>query len=290
MELTSAPARRQVVTMRRGLMLVFMVSALAAPAAAQQDADGSKDHPMFSRMPGYYIEVYDAQDFSSVDLELDPPKKVEGRYWKITYWLKEGSRKSGPVQIARNYVNLMLQRGGKKLEDNVDAGGGTAVAQMPIGGKNIYLQLDISNSGEVYDLTVVEEAGMEQKVEFTAMELAKALNESGSVALHNILFDTGKATLKPESAAALAPIGELMKTDTALKLEIQGHTDNVGQAAANLKLSQDRAAAVKTYLVQQLRVPAARLTTSGFGDTKPIADNASENGRAQNRRVELVKK
>src|SRR6185436_440444 len=128
----------------------------------------------------------------------------------------------------------------------------TAVAQMPVSGKNIYLEISVSDGGEVYDLTIVEEAGMEQKVEFTAMELAKALNEKGSVALHNILFDTGKATLKPESASALAPIGELMKSDTVLKLEIQGHTDNVGQAAANLKLSQDRAAAVKTYLVTQL--------------------------------------
>src|SRR6266540_381103 len=235
-----------------------------------------KDHPMFSRMPGYYIEEYDAQDFSSFELDTEPPRKVEGRFWRISYWLKDGARKVGPVQIARNYINLMLQRGGKKLADDVDAGGGTAIAQMPINGKNIYVQIGISNSGEVYDLTIVEEAGMEQKVEFTAMELAKALNEKGSVALHNILFDTGKATLKSESAAALAPIGELMKSDATLKLEIQGHTDNVGQAAANLKLSQDRAAAVKTYLVQQLQVPAARLTTAGFGDTKPVADNTSE--------------
>ena len=130
---------------------------------------------------------------------------------------------------------------------------------------------------------------MEQKVEFTAMELAKALNDTGSVALHNILFDTGKATLKAESAAALAPVGELLKSDPALKVEIQGHTDNVGQAAANLRLSQDRATAVKAYLVQTFSIPAARLTTAGFGDTKPVAPN-TEAGRAQNRRVELVKK
>ena len=245
---------------------------------------------MFSRMPGYYIEDYDAQDFSSFELDTDPPRKVEGRYWKISYWLKEGAKKAGPVQIARNYTDLMIRRGGKKLFDDVDASGGQAIAQMPISGKNIYLQVDISNSGEVYELVVVEEAAMEQKVEFTAMELAKALEDKGSVSLHNILFDTGKATLKPESAEALAPLGELLKSDAALKLEIQGHTDNVGQPAANLKLSQDRAAAVKAYLVQTFGVAPARLTTSGFGDTKPIAANTAEAGRAQNRRVELVKK
>jgi OOP family OmpA-OmpF porin len=275
----------------RTWLMAACVCLCAAPGLAQdKDADGSKDHPMFSRMPGYYIEEYDAQDFSSFELDTDPPRKVEGRYWKISYWLKEGARKVGPVQLARNYVDLMTKRGGRKLLDDVDAGGGKAIAQMPAEGKNIYLQIDVSNSGEVYDLYVVEEAAMEQKVEFTAMELAKALNDNGSVALHNILFDTGKATLKAESAAALAPVGELLKNDSGLKLEIQGHTDNVGQAAANLKLSQDRAAAVKTYLVQTFAIPAARLTTSGFGDTKPVAPNTAEAGRAQNRRVELVKK
>ena len=184
----------------------------------------------------------------------------------------------------------MVKRGGRKLLDDVDASGGTTVASMPIEGTNIFVQIWVSSAGDSYDLTVVEEAGMEQKVEFTAMELAKALNDTGSVALHNVLFDTGKATLKPESAAALAPVGELLKNDVALKLEIQGHTDNVGQTAANLKLSQDRAAAVKTYLTQTFGIAAARLTTAGFGDTKPVAPNTAEAGRAQNRRVELVKK
>ena len=271
-------------------LMIAAVCLCAAPARAQQDADGSKDHPMFSRMPGYYIESYDAQNFSSVELDTEPPKKVEGRYWKISYVLKEGARKSGPVQIARNYTDLMVKRGGRKLLDDVDASGGTTVASMPIEGKNIFVRIWVSSAGDSYDLTVVEEAGMEQKVEFTAMELAKALNDTGSVALHNVLFDTGKATLKPESAAALAPVGELLKNDAALKLEIQGHTDNVGQTAANLKLSQDRAAAVKTYLTQTFGIAAARLTTAGFGDTKPVSPNTAEAGRAQNRRVELVKK
>jgi OOP family OmpA-OmpF porin len=276
--------------MRRWLMAAA-VCLWAVPGLAQdKDADGSKDHPMFSRMPGYYIEEYDAQDFTSFELDTEPSRKVDGRFWKISYWLKENARKAGPVQISRNYTDLMIKRGGRKLFDDVDQSGGTTVAQMPIQGKNIYLQLNISNSGEVYDLIVVEEAAMEQKVEFSAMELATTLNEKGSVALHNILFDTGRATLQPGSAAALAPVGELLKSDTALKLEIQGHTDNVGQAPANLKLSQDRAAAVKAYLVQTFAIPADRLTTAGFGDTRPVADNAAESGRAQNRRVELVKK
>jgi outer membrane protein OmpA-like peptidoglycan-associated protein len=215
---------------------------------------------------------------------------VEGRYWQIEYWVKEGSRHFGPVQIARNHTGPILKRGGRTLIDDVDTSGGTTVAQLPVAGKNIWVQLQIANSGDTYMLTVVEEAAMEQKLEFTAMDLAAALDKTGSVALHNILFDTGKATLKPESESALAVVRELLKNDPALKLEIQGHTDNVGQPAANLKLSQDRAAAVKAYLVQNGGVAPGRLTTAGLGDTKPIATNQTDDGRAQNRRVELVKK
>ena len=85
-------------------------------------------------------------------------------------------------------------------------------------------------------------------------------------------------------------MGELLKSEAGLKLEIQGHTDNVGAPATNLKLSQDRAAAVKAYLVQTFGIAADRLTTSGFGDTKPVGSNTTDDGRAKNRRVELVKK
>jgi len=267
---------------------LLLVLAVAIPARAQ-DAEGSKDHPMLSRMPGYVIGNYDAQDFSVFDFATDPNTHVEGRFWRIEYVLPEGGKKSGPVQISRNYTDLFVKRGGKKLADSVDSGGGTAVAWMPAANKKIWVQIDVSNSGEQYTLTVVEEAAMEQKVEFTAMELAKAL-DSGSVALYGILFDTGKATIKPESAKALAPVGELLKSQAALKLEIQGHTDNVGAAAANLKLSQDRAAAVKAYIVQTFGIAADRLSAVGLGDTKPAADNSTDDGRAKNRRVELVKK
>jgi len=276
-------------------IFAFAALALALPARAQQDTEGSKDHPMFSRMPGYYIADYDATDFGSHDFEIkgqDEPKKVEGKYWHIAYRLKENAKKAGPLAIGRNYTDLMVRRGGKKLMEDLDAGGGNTTVTLPgAGGKGaLWLHVDVSNEGEDYELYVVEEAAMKQDVEFTASELADALKTKGSIALHNILFDTGKATIKPESASALKVIGDVLKSDAALKLEIQGHTDNVGTAAANLRLSQDRAASVKAYLVQTLGVGADRLTTAGFGDTKPIADNKTDDGRAQNRRVELVKR
>ncbi len=273
------------------LTFLALLFGLAASTARAQDVEGSKDHPMFSRMPGYEINEYDEQEFGAHEFQLEPGKKVEGRYWRISYSVKEGAKKSGPLQIARNYTNLLVARSGKKLVEEVDSGGGTTIATMPVaGGRTLWLEVSISNGGDFYSLTVVEEAGMAQKVEFTASDLADALKATGRVAVRSILFDTGKATLKPESAAILAAIAEVLTADRALKLEIQGHTDNVGGAAANLKLSQDRAAAVKAHLVETGGIDAARLTTAGFGDTKPVANNATDEGKAQNRRVELVRK
>jgi OOP family OmpA-OmpF porin len=212
---------------------LVMLAAVVGLRAQDQDVDGSKDHPMLSRFPGYYIEDYDAQDFGSYEFDLGgTQQKVEGRYWKISYWLKEGAKKGGPVEIARNYENLLTQRGGKKLFDDIDAGGGHEVARMPAVGKNIWVEISVSNNGEVYDLTVVEEAGMAQQVEFTSMELARILNEKGSVALHGILFDTGKATITDASKGDLQSVGDLLKQQPTLRLEIQGHTDNVGAPGA----------------------------------------------------------
>src|SRR5476651_1360669 len=85
--------RKESRTMRLWLIAAALCLCAVAAAAQDVDADGSKDHPMFSRMPGYYIEEYDAQDFSSFELDTEPPKKVEGRYWKISYWVKEGGRR-----------------------------------------------------------------------------------------------------------------------------------------------------------------------------------------------------
>ena len=106
--------------------------------------------------------------------------------------------------------------------------------------------------------------------------------------MHGILFDVDKATLKPESMGSINQIFSLLKKDPSLKFEIDGHTDNTGEAAHNLTLSQQRGDAVKTQLVK-MGIDASRLTTKGFGDTKPIADNSTPEGRANNRRVEFVR-
>lgn len=107
------------------------------------------------------------------------------------------------------------------------------------------------------------------------------------IVTHGINFDNDRATLKPESMGTLNMVADVLKNNPEIRFDIQGHTDNSGNAAHNLALSQQRAEAVKQQLVA-MGVDGARLSTKGLGDTKPMADNASPEGRANNRRVEFV--
>jgi outer membrane protein OmpA-like peptidoglycan-associated protein len=104
--------------------------------------------------------------------------------------------------------------------------------------------------------------------------------------LENVYFDTGKSTLKPSSNKALNDLAEVLKLKSTMEVQIEGHTDDVGNEADNLKLSQERADAVKKYLSSK-GIAAARVTAKGFGQTMPVADNATEEGRSKNRRTSL---
>ncbi len=108
------------------------------------------------------------------------------------------------------------------------------------------------------------------------------------IVTHGINFDVDKTTIKPESMGTLNMIVNVMKSNPGLKFEVDGHTDNTGTDAHNMTLSQQRADAVKAQLIT-MGIDASRLTSKGFGDTKPIADNSTFDGKANNRRVEFVK-
>ena len=119
--------------------------------------------------------------------------------------------------------------------------------------------------------------------------LYDALAENGRVATQGIYFDTGSDRIRPESTPTLKEIGEMLKEHADLKLVIEGHTDNVGDASANMSLSKRRAEAVRAHLVSSFGIDASRLSATGLGQTKTVAPNTSAEGRQQNRRVELVK-
>lgn len=119
--------------------------------------------------------------------------------------------------------------------------------------------------------------------------LYDALATDGRVAMQGIYFDTGRDALRPESKPTLGEIAAMLEEHPDLRLRIEGHTDDVGNAAANQTLSEKRAAAVRQALVQRYGISASRLESQGFGSAKPATSNATGEGRQQNRRVELVK-
>ena len=126
-----------------------------------------------------------------------------------------------------------------------------------------------------------------QMVVVKAADMADQLASKGVVDLYGIYFDTDKTDLKPDSTPTLDEVANLLKIDRSLKLEISGHTDNTGDKAHNQKLSEGRASAVVKLLVTKYGIAASRLVAKGYGDTKPVAPNTTDDGRAKNRRVEL---
>jgi OmpA-OmpF porin, OOP family len=162
---------------------------------------------------------------------------------------------------------------------------GTRVGNMPnasLGRENrIRIELSGSDDAPGYVRNVRVAAGGKQ--------LYDALSETGRVATQGIYFDTGSDRIRPESAPTLREIATMLGEHADLRLAIEGHTDNVGDAAANQQLSERRAAAVKAYLEKEHQVAASRLEANGLGASKPTAPNDSPEGRQQNRRVELVR-
>lgn len=271
--------------------LLFAWILITASAVFAQDDSSVKDHPSIPRFPNTVIAGGQSSDFGAHEFDLGEGKsrRIEGRYWRIEYSPKEGAKTPGPLQVARNYGNEFKRRGGSVILEQVDMNGGTATMKMPTKGGDTWMEIAINNAGEIIVFTIIEEAALQQEVEFSADQMGKALAVSGRVAVYGINFDTGKDAIKPESEKVLTEIATLLKSDAALKLRIEGHTDNVGKPADNLALSARRAESVRRWLVAK-GVNATRLESAGLGDTKPVAANANEEGRAKNRRVELVKK
>ncbi|AFK02802.1 OmpA/MotB domain protein [Emticicia oligotrophica DSM 17448] len=160
---------------------------------------------------------------------------------------------------------------------------------LPYGAKYSYRAeaKDFIAIGKNIDLTEIKEF---KEIDGDDLKLVP-IKEGEKVPLNNIFFEYAKATLRSESFPELDRIAETLKENGNLTIEIQGHTDNVGSNESNLKLSQDRAEAVRSYLLSK-KLPANRVTSVGFGETRPVASNDTEEGRAQNRRVEftIVKK
>ncbi len=252
--------------------------------AQEQDAEGCKDSPLIQRMPGSAIHSCEHKEFDSVEMPVgrnadgDPvTKNIEGEKW---YWDMGNREGLSDVQVYRNFLNA-LQKANWTIDFQNPNGQITAHKGAD------YIFMDNMNGGFYYQ-TIVHLKEMQQEVVADAASMDNAIKQEGHVAVYGIHFNTGKADILPDSESTLNEIVKLMQQEGSLRLRIEGHTDNQGNATANQALSEKRAQAVVAWLTGH-GVSAARLTAKGFGQTKPVADNSTEDGRAKNRRVELAK-
>jgi len=279
---------------RMFVAVLILVSPLLQVQVRAQDSE-FKDTPWFSGMPNFMI--YDAEDVEFDSYNFFNGKScttVEGKKFKRTYSLKEDAQKSSIIQISRNYANAVRSMGGTVIFEgapqNAECADNNGL-QMIIGkvvkdGNEMWVEVSPSVDGNDYYLTIVLKELMKQDV--TANDMFDALNRDGHIALY-INFDTGKSILKTESNAIIEQIVQMLKANPDLKISVEGHTDNVGNATSNKTLSEERAKSVVSAIVSQ-GIVIERLSSSGYGQDKPIGDNNTEEGRTKNRRVELVRK
>ena len=266
-------------------ILGLVILMLASISFAQEtDIEGSKDHPLLSRIPNYYISSQANKDFDSYTTPyLDKDNVWEGKLTLTGYTVKEGTKELSFIQIVRNYENAIKKLGGKILYSD------TRILNAKIE-KNkgvTYISVEVFNDGRDYTLLIVENKPMEDEVTIDAAALNKGISETGKIAVYGIYFDSGKSIIKPESKPTIDEIVKMLQQNPKLKIFVVGHTDSDGSVESNMKLSSDRAAAVVKALTEN-GISASRLKSSGVGPYCPVESNHTEDGKAKNRRVELV--
>jgi outer membrane protein OmpA-like peptidoglycan-associated protein len=271
------------------LVLVSAVVLTASPAVAQTDRAGCTDHPLFpTRMPSYHIETCKVEEFGFYEFFTPKPPKnrVEGKHTFITYAVPDRKSEAAALAVVRNYEAALRKAGATDIRTDRNSTWWVN-GKVATNGQEVWAEAQKGN-GKIW-LHIVETKPMQQYVLADAAALAGDIRSAGHVAVYGINFDTSKAVVKPESKPALDEIAKVLKADAALKLKVVGHTDMVGGFEANMSLSQARAEAVVQALVGQYGIAAARLKGYGVGPLAPVATNDTDEGRAKNRRVELVK-
>jgi OOP family OmpA-OmpF porin len=268
----------------RTLLLSLAVPfAIHVCVAQGRDAAGCKDSPAVARFPGALItgcnDKLNAFDFTVTVGSENKTTKIAGRFLQTNYSWPDTATKS---QVIRT-LNESLHNAGYTFDyDSGDNGDFTAH-------KGRTWVMEEVSRGFWYRQTVVVVPPPPGQAYADAATLSKGLASSGHIAVNGIFFDTGKAEVKPESAPALQEVANLLSQNPEVKLYVVGHTDNAGTLSANIDLSKRRAAAVVQALTTQYGVPALKLQAYGLGPFAPTATNDTEDGRALNRRVELVK-
>ncbi|MGE4165427.1 MAG: OmpA family protein [Xanthobacteraceae bacterium] len=291
----------------------------AAPSHAQRsDVRGARDYPGIGRFAGSVITGYQTRDFDAVKLQAaafkdgkpTDARRLEGRATRIAY-------RTGPgpsiLEVSRNFENQLAKAGfGALLACDTDQCGGIpfleSVDVLPIpqmwadgfnyryasfvkkdGATETYAAVLVSkNNDDITAQLVVAVVGSLENKMVDAAAMKKGLGEKGHIALYGIYFDTDKAIIKPESKPTLDEMAKLLNGEPGLRVFIVGHTDSQGAYEHNMALSKARADAVAAALAGSYRIARNRLFTAGIGYLAPVGSNATDEGRALNRRVELV--
>jgi OmpA-OmpF porin, OOP family len=262
--------------------------------------------PYFGLIEGYRRGKFDNKDVDFDRYEFFDGTKIIPIEGRLTTMSAEGQGASA-FQVFKTYESLVTGLGGVKVfegkgEDMDKLNFSDMRHRSPAYGTDqmgvymlrtpeseIWVEAYVNpNQGGPYYLTVVEKKALEVKASLLpAEEMKKELDAKGHVALY-INFDFDKADIKPESQPIVDQIVKLLKDNPGLNLAVEGHTDNIGTPSYNKQLSDARAKSVVLALTAQ-GIEARRLKAVGYGQDKPIADNSNDDGRAKNRRVELVK-
>ena len=280
--------------MKKLILTIFILIASIVSGFSQDDTEGCKDHAILTRMPTYFISSC-SNSYNQVEVVTGSSngeqirKTIEGNVLSIEYNQKEGNEGKLPswFQIVKNYENALGKIGGKKIFSD----GLVATFHVTGDNKDIWISIELNTSDadgvNVYSFyaKIIEMEAMKQEIQ--ASEIFEKLNTEGHISLY-INFETGKSDIKTESQKTIDEIAEMLKNNSSLKVSIEGHTDNVGTPATNKTLSENRAKAVMNALIAK-GVDKSRLSAKGWGQDKPISDNTTEDGKAKNRRVEIVK-
>lgn len=316
------------ISFMKNLFMALAFCGLASNLIAA-DLPGSKDNPFVKRFDGAEIVAYKARNYDTLSFfETNAANLVarEGRMVRMLFRIAPDQTSS--LEVFRNYQEELKAKGfvlvhsgsteqlgisRDVVQGEVQQGGFIgdmwagafqnaydiyAVKHDPAG--DIHLRVSVFEMTQERAGVKAGEVGIEvdsiqlkavtnKMVDGTAGDMAEQIAASGSVRLYGIYFDNDLADLKPQSRPTLDEVGKLMTGDAALKFKVVGHTDSLGTAEHNLDLSTRRAQAVAGALVHDYNIAAERLTPIGAGATQPVASNDTEEGRAKNRRVELVR-
>lgn len=250
---------------------------IAPPAATPEKFVAEKgDFPYLPPLPGSKFGTGSRQP-GAMEVTLPGSDEVQlvGTEYIVKYY---GNLPTvSTVAFVAAYRDALAAAGWTIISEN-HGSDATLTAHYAKGTRDLWAYLHMG--GEEYSIKVAD-AGSDS-------DLAKQLAKDCHVALYGVLFDFNKATLKPESDSVLHRVLTFLQKDGGLKLEVQGHTDNVGGDDYNLKLSDARSKSVLTWLTAR-GIPAQRLSFKGYGKNRPVATNDTDEGRAKNRRVEIAR-